>query len=273
MPEVSTVVVTYNALPWVEQALESVRGTELIVVDHGSTDGTLALVGGRFPEATVIEQANLGFGAGNNAGMRVASGRWYLLLNSDAWLQPGALEALIAFAEEHPDAAVVGPRLLNPDGTLQRSVRGFPTLWRIATEYLFLRKLAPRSRALNAFYAGGFDHDGPREADFLMGSVLLVRREAVEAVGGFDERYFMFSEETDWCYRFRQAGWKTWFFPGAEAVHVGGASNEAELGPDVPRAGARAPALPRRPPRRARGRAGQAADAGRARAAGPAVPR
>jgi N-acetylglucosaminyl-diphospho-decaprenol L-rhamnosyltransferase len=224
VPDVSTIVVTYNALPWVEKALESARGTEVVVVDHGSTDGTLELVRERFPEATLVEQENKGFGAGNNAGMRVASGKWFLLLNSDAWLQPGALEALVDFAEAHPDAAVVGPRLLNPDGTLQRSVRGFPTVWRIATEYLFLRKLAPRSRALNAFYAGGFDHDEPREADFLMGSVLLVRRAAVEAVGGFDERYFMFSEETDWCYRLREAGWTTWFFPGAEAVHVGGAT-------------------------------------------------
>ena len=231
MRDVSTIVVTYNALPWVEQALESARETELIVVDHGSTDRTLEFVRERFPEATLVEQENKGFGAGNNAGMRVASGRWFLLLNSDAWLEPGALDALVEFGDAHPDAAVVGPRLLNPDRTLQRSVRGFPTVWRIATEYLFLRKLAPRSRALNAFYAGGFDHDEPREADFLMGSVLLVRREAVEVVGGFDERYFMFSEETDWCYRFRQAGWKTWFFPGAEAVHVGGATTTQNWGP------------------------------------------
>jgi N-acetylglucosaminyl-diphospho-decaprenol L-rhamnosyltransferase len=229
--DVSTIVVTYNALPWIEKALESARGTELIVVDHGSTDGTLERVRERFPEATLVEQENKGFGAGNNGGMRVASGRWFLLLNSDAWLEPGALEALREFAEAHPDAAVVGPRLLNPDRTLQRSVRGFPTVWRIATEYLFLRKLAPRSRTLNAFYAGGFDHDEARQADFLMGSVLLVRREAMEAVGGFDERYFMFSEETDWCYRFRQAGWKTWFFPGAEAVHVGGATTTQNWGP------------------------------------------
>jgi N-acetylglucosaminyl-diphospho-decaprenol L-rhamnosyltransferase len=215
----------------VEKALASVPGTELVVVDNGSSDGTVAAVRERFPEATVLEQENRGFGAGNNAGMRVATGRWYLLLNSDAWLQPGALDALVAFAKAHPDAAVVGPRLLNPDGTLQRSVRGFPSVWRIATEYLFLRKLAPRSRALNAFYAGGFEHDEPREAEFLMGSALLVRPEAVEAVGGFDERYFMFSEETDWCYRFREAGWKVWFYPGAEAVHVGGATTTQNWGP------------------------------------------
>jgi N-acetylglucosaminyl-diphospho-decaprenol L-rhamnosyltransferase len=231
VPDVSTIVVTYNALPWVEQALESVRETELVVVDHGSTDGTLELVRERFPEVIVLEQENKGFGAGNNAGMRAASGSWYLLLNSDAWLEPGALDALVAFAEAHPQAAVVGPRLLNPDRTLQRSVRGFPSVWRIATEYLFLRKLAPRSRALNAFYAGGFDHDEPRQAEFLMGSVLLVRPEAVEGVGGFDERYFMFSEETDWCYRLREAGWEVWFYPGAEAVHVGGATTTQNWGP------------------------------------------
>ena len=122
----------------------------------------------------------------------------------------------------------MGPRLLNPDGSLQRSVRGFPTLWRLATEYFFLRKLAPRSRALNAFYAGGFDHQEVREAEFLMGACMLVRREAVEQVGPLDEAFFLF-EETDWAYRFREAGWKVVFFPGAECVHVGGASHGGRL--------------------------------------------
>jgi GT2 family glycosyltransferase len=225
------VVVTYNALPWVERALESVRGHETIVVDHGSTDGTLELVRERFPEARLIEQENKGLGGGSNAGMRVASGDYFLLLNSDAWALNGSLERLVAFAEEHPEAAVIGPRLLNPDGTLQRSVRGFPTLWRLATEYLFLRKLAPRSRALNAFYGDGFPHDEPHEAEFLMGACLLVRREAADTVGLFDEDFFMFSEETDWCYRFRQAGWKVLFTPDAEFVHVGGASTRQNWGP------------------------------------------
>jgi N-acetylglucosaminyl-diphospho-decaprenol L-rhamnosyltransferase len=229
MPSVSVVVVTYNALPWVERALESVRGHETIVVDNGSTDGTVELVRERFPEARLIEQENKGLGGGSNAGMRVASGDWFLLLNSDAWALEGALERLVAFAAEHPEAGVVGPKLRYPDGSLQRSVRGFPTVWRLATEYLFLRKLAPRSRALNAFYGAGFAYDRPLEAEFLMGSVWLVRREAADAVGLFDEDFFMFSEETDWCYRFRQAGWRVFFFPGAEVVHVGGASHGGSL--------------------------------------------
>jgi len=152
-----------------------------------------------------------------------------LILNADAWAVGDAIAHLAAFADEHPEAAVVGPRLSNPDGSLQRSVRGFPTLWRLATEYLFLRKLAPRSSALNAFYAGGFDHDTVREAEFVMGACLLVRREAVDAVGPLDEDFFLFSEEVDWCYRFRAAGWKVLFFPGAEFVHVGGAAHGGRL--------------------------------------------
>jgi GT2 family glycosyltransferase len=231
MADVSVVVVTFNALPWVEQALASVRGHETVVVDHGSTDGTVDLVRERFPGARLIQEENIGFGGGSNAGMRVATGDWFLLLNSDAWATEGALERLVAVGEAHPDAAVVGPKLRFPDGRLQRSVRGFPTLWRLATEYLFLRKLAPRSRALNAFYGNGFDYDRPLEAEFLMGAVLLVRREAADTVGLFDEDFFMFSEETDWCYRFRQAGWKVVFTPDAEFVHVGGASTRQNWSP------------------------------------------
>src|SRR4051812_30021868 len=126
---------------------------------------------------------------------------------------------------------VAGPKLRYPDGRLQRSVRGFPTLWRLATESLFLRKLAPRSRAFNAFYGAGFEHDRPYEAEFLMGAVLLVRREAADTVGLFDEDFFMFSEETDWLYRFRQAGWQVLFTPDAEFVHVGGATTKKSWGP------------------------------------------
>jgi N-acetylglucosaminyl-diphospho-decaprenol L-rhamnosyltransferase len=229
--DIAAVVVTYNGMPWVEQCLESIEPYDTIVVDNGSTDGTLQLVRDRFPRATLIQQENLGLGAGFNRGMRASDARYYLLINSDAWVLGDAVERLARFADEHPGASVVGPRLRNLDGSLQRSVRGFPTLWRLSTEYLFLRKLAPRSEALNSFYGGGFEHDRVREADFLMAACLLVRRQATEEVGLFDERYFMFSEEVDWCYRFRQAGWSVVFFPGAEVVHVGGASWKKEYDP------------------------------------------
>ncbi len=229
MQDVSVIVVTLNALPYIEQCLESVRGREAIVVDNGSADGTVQLVRERFPDVRVVEQENRGLAAGWNRGMLEASGRYFLILNADAWLAEGALERLVAFADEHADAALVGPRLLYPDGRLQRSVRGFPTLWRLATEYFFLRKLAPRSQLLNSFYANGFRHDEPREVEFVMGSCMLVRRAAVDAVGLLDEDFFLFSEETDWCYRFWQAGWTVWFYPGAEAYHVLGASHGGRL--------------------------------------------
>ena len=250
MADVSVVIVTLDGLPWVVPCIESVLGAarEVILVDHGSGDGTVALVRERFPAVRVIEQGNVGYGAGMNAGMRVAAGEWFLVLNSDAWAERGEeavgeaadgaeaaasgshpLERLVAFAEARPEAAVVGPRLLNPDGTLQRSVRGFPTLWRLATEYLFLRKLAPWSAALNGFYAGGFDHASAREVEWLMGAVMLVRGAAADEVGLFDEEFFLFSEETDWCRRFRAAAWQVWFDSEVAFTHVGGASHGGRM--------------------------------------------
>jgi len=227
--DAAAVVVTYNGLPWVERCLASLEGVLTVVVDNDSQDGTVELVRERFPEVRVLERANRGLAAGWNAGIRETDSRYVLLLNSDAWLVGDALSRLVTFADRRPEAAVVAPRLLNEDGSLQRSVRGFPTLWRLATEYFFLRKLAPQSAALNGFYAGGFDHDEVREAEFVMGACMLVRRSAIDHVGLLDEDYFLFSEETDWCYRFHKAGWQVLFFPGAECVHVGGASHGGRL--------------------------------------------
>jgi N-acetylglucosaminyl-diphospho-decaprenol L-rhamnosyltransferase len=226
-PDVTVVVVTYNALPWLERCLDAVRDRDVIVVDNGSTDGTIEVVKAR--GIRLIEQDNRGMGGGNNAGMRAAEGRWWFLLNSDAWPLDGAIDELVRFGDAHPDAAVVGPKLLNEDGSLQRSVRSEPTLWRLATEYLFIRKLAPRTDLLNPLYAGGFDHTTVREADWLSGAALLVRSDAAREVGLFDESFFMFGEEVDWLTRFRRAGWKVYFDPAAEVVHVGGASHGGRL--------------------------------------------
>jgi len=227
--QVVVVVVTYDALPWIERCLDSLAGVETVVVDNGSSDGTVAFVRERYADVRLVEADNRGLGAGWNIGIRGTTAPYVLLLNADAWMTEGSLDRLVGFAETRPRAAVVGPRLLNTDGTLQRSVRGYPTVWRLATEYLFLRKLAPRSSALNAFYGGGFDHDGVRSVEVVMGACMLLRREAVDEVGECDEDYFLFSEETDWCFRFRKAGWEVVFFPGAECVHVRGASHSGRL--------------------------------------------
>ena len=226
---VAAAVVTYNALPWIEQCLASVAGIETVVVDNGSTDGTVEFVAGRFPRVRLFEGPNRGLAAGWATGIAETSAPWVLVLNADAWLVDDALARLVAVGEARPAVAVIGPKLLNPDGSLQRSVRGFPTRWRLATEYLYLRKLAPRSELLNAFYGAGFDHASVREVECVMGACMLVRRAAIDEIGPPDADFFLFSEETDWFYRFAQAGWKTLFTPEARCVHVGGASHGGRL--------------------------------------------
>ncbi len=222
----SVVIVAHNTRVHLERTLAAVGDAhEVVLVDTGSRDGSQDLVREGFPHVRLLElDRNPGYGGALNAGVGEASGEILVLMNADAWPLPGALERLVGAADEEPAAGIVGPRLLNPDGTLQPSVRGFPTLWRLATEYLFLRRLASGSRALNAFYGSGFDHRSPREAEFLKGAVLLVRRGVFDAIGGFDERFFMFNEEVDFCYRARAAGWKVAFRPEGEFVHAGGAS-------------------------------------------------
>ena len=216
--------------PWIEPCLESVAGTEAVVVDNDSSDDTVAFVRGHFPEVRLLEQANRGLAAGWKKGLEeIPPSRWVLILNADAWLTEGALTRMVEIGDAHRDVAVLAPKLLNPDGTLQRSVRGFPTRWRLATEYFYLRKLGPQTEALNAFYGAGFDHASEREVECVMGACMLVRGTAIDEVGPPDPGFFLFSEEVDWCYRFAQAGWKTLFTPEATCTHVGGASHGGRL--------------------------------------------
>ena len=224
--DVSVIVASHNTRAYLERCLHGLDAAhEVIVVDSMSTDGSQELVRDEFPNVRLVKlDTNPGYGGALNRGIALASGAYLILMNGDAWPQQEAVERLVAFAKSEPRTGVVGPRLVHPDGTLQPSVRGFPTLWRLATEYFFLRWLAPRSRLLNAFYGSGFDHGTRRDAEFLVGAVLLVRSETLDEIGGFDERFFMFNEEVDLCYRVRAAGWSVVFWPGAEFVHVGGAS-------------------------------------------------
>jgi N-acetylglucosaminyl-diphospho-decaprenol L-rhamnosyltransferase len=224
------VIVSYESRPLLERCLAALAAdagrtasTEVIVVDQDSQDGTAAWLAAERPEVRLVAlPGNVGFGAGNNRGAEVATGRWLLLLNSDAFVRPGAIDELVRFAEAQPSAGVVGPKLLWPDGRLQRSCRRFPTVSRLATEYLYARKLAPHSRALNGFYCGDFDHASPRRVDWLTGACLLVRGELFEQLGGFDEAFFLYSEEVDLLYRAARLGAETWFDPAAEVVHVWG---------------------------------------------------
>ena len=239
-PDVSVIVVTWNALDLIDPCLDAVLGDggegvdlEVIVVDNASTDDTVNHVRTRYPAVQVVETGrNGGMAAGNNAGMAVATGRSFLLLNSDAYLHAGALRTLLERLDAEPagTVAAVAPRLQNVDGSPQRSVRGFPTVWRYATEFLYLRRLAPRSRAFNAFYGGGVDLDQPQRVDWVTGACLLVPRDAVDAVGVMDEAYFMYGEEVDWLLRMRDAGRRVCWEPRAIATHVGGGSARSSWG-------------------------------------------
>jgi GT2 family glycosyltransferase len=239
-PETSVIIVTWNALDHLDPCLEAVFGAagegvelEVIVVDNASSDGTAAHVRATWPAARVVETGrNGGMAAGNNAGMLVAEGRTFLLLNSDAYLDPGSIRTMLDRLDAEPagTVAAVAPALRNADGSPQRSVRGFPTPWRYATEFFYLRRLAPGLRATNAFYGAGVDLATPGFVDWVTGACLLVPRDAVDAVGLMDEAYFMYGEEVDWLLRMRDAGRRVAWEPRAGATHLGGGSARTQWG-------------------------------------------
>jgi N-acetylglucosaminyl-diphospho-decaprenol L-rhamnosyltransferase len=200
---------------------------EVFVVDNGSGDDSVAAVRAAFPAVVVIEVGrNAGFGAANNLAIARATGEFVLLLNTDAFVRPGAVAALVGYLRDHPRTAVVGPRLLNADGSLQRSCYKFPSPARAFCEHALLTAAFPNNRLLGDYRA--WPHDAEREVEFVIGACMLVRRSAIEQVGGFDERFFMYSEETDWCRRFRDAGWAVAFTPAAEVVHLNGGSGRRQ---------------------------------------------
>ncbi len=200
---------------------------EVIVVDNGSYDGSGEAIHSAFPQVRLIRnERNTGFGAANNQAMRLARGSLFLLLNSDAFLHPGAISALVACMGRHPRSAVVGARLLNSDGSLQRSCFRFPSPQRAWLENLGISAVLPSHPRIGDY--SRWAHDTERKVDFVGGACMLVRREAYTQVGGFDERFFMYAEETDWQRRLTTDGWDIVFAPNAHVTHLGGASGGSE---------------------------------------------
>lgn len=237
MPRVSVVIVSWNTRNLLERCLISVYRSrlasaelEVLVVDNGSSDGSPEMVAERFPETLLITSSrNLGFARANNLAMQQATGDYLLLLNSDAELLGDALQRLVQCADRHPAVAVVGPQLLNPDGTVQSSRRGFPTITTAFLESTVLQRWLPRHRALQRYYLLHRGDQEMQEVDWLVGACLLVRRTAVQEAGSLDEDYFMYSEELDWCRRFAEAGWRSLYCPEARVIHYGGQSSEQDL--------------------------------------------
>lgn len=218
-PVLSIVIVNWNTrellLRVLEQLLAAPRlACEVLVVDNDSADGSVAAARAAFPAATVLPQPrNGGFAYGVNRGLEVAKGRWVLLLNTDADADWQQLERFVAAAEAEPDAAVFGPRIVDEHGAVQHSTwsRHLPRHYLSAA--LFLDRLSE-----------GPQPDADRDVDCVSGCVFLIRASVLPTVGGFDERFFMYFEEADFCERVRRAGHRVRYLPGTSFVHVGGLS-------------------------------------------------
>ena len=196
---------------------------EVIVIDNASIDGSAEMVKRKFPQIVLVENSkNAGFAAANNQGINIARGRYVLLLNSDTVILNSALSKAVAFADAHPEAAVVGCRVLNPDRTLQPTCFMFPSLLNMLLSTSYLYKLFPKSRFFGRERMTWWDRDDVREVDVVTGCFMQV--------GLMDERFFIYGEETDWCYRFKQTGRKVMFAPVGKIIHLGGQSTRQVRG-------------------------------------------
>jgi N-acetylglucosaminyl-diphospho-decaprenol L-rhamnosyltransferase len=235
-PRVDVGVVTWNTRDLTVEALRRLLDTpttcelRLLVRDNASTDGTADAIASRVPEAELDRgDANLGFAGGVNTILARSDAPWFLALNSDAWPEPGAIDRMVAIAERHPRAAAVAPRLERPDGELEHSTHRFPSVG-LAVAAALGPAVIGRRRARELLLEGPWGHDEPCEVDWAVGAALLLRRAALDELGGLDERYFMYVEDLEWCWRARRAGWAVRFEPGAVVRHVGNASGAQAYG-------------------------------------------
>lgn len=223
--DLSIIIVSFNTKDLLRKCLLSLSsGVEMIIVDNGSNDGTIGMLEEMKASCsnlkTIFNQKNLGFARAVNQGIRQSSGENILLLNSDVVVKKGALAKLLVFVENHPQAGLVGGRLLNPDGSPQGSCFFLPTLWRVVKEFWFgekgfsvVKKYVPEGK-------------GPSEVEAVMGAVFLIPKRIFSKVGFFNERYFMYFEDLDYCRRVRKAGFKIYYLPEAEFIHFHGQSGK-----------------------------------------------
>ncbi len=229
----SIVLVSWNAKDYLLQCIESirrtypdVRRTEIIVVDNNSADGSADAVEASCPDVELVRNAeNQGFAKANNTGIDRARGEYVALINSDVIVGRGCLQQLCRFLDDNPSVGLAGPRILNPDETLQPSCREFPNLTSSLLRALALDSLFPHSRFFGRHFMTCWSHDCPRDVDVLSGCFWVARRAAIDSVGGLDSNFFMYGEDIDWCRRFQQRGWRVVYVPSVSSVHFGGASS------------------------------------------------
>ena len=225
----SIVIVNWNTRDLLFRCLVSVFANpphtsfEVIVVDNASHDQSVEMVRQHFPQVRLIaSDINAGFARSNNRGIAVSQGRYILLLNPDTEVPVSALSRMVQFMETHQQVGVIGPKLVNPDGSFQASYAKFPTLF---SEFSLMIGLARRVLGPYAPSPRPTPGEQPRSVDWVAGAALMARRASLEQVGLLDEDYFLYSEETDWCWRFWQNGWQVWYLPDVSVMHIGGASS------------------------------------------------
>ena len=237
--DLSVVVVTYQSRDHILHCLRSldagVRASEVsaapltwecVVLDNDSRDGTPELVASEAPWARVVRTgANLGYAKAVNRGIAATGGALVLVLNPDCVWPPGAIHALAAWLGSHPRCGIAAPRILNPDGTVEYSARAYPDSFTfLFNRYSLLTRLWPGNPWSRRYLMLDWDHASARSVDWVSGAAMLVRRAAIDAVGGMDEAFFMFNEDVDWCRRMNDAGWSVDYVPAASVVHHIGAS-------------------------------------------------
>jgi hypothetical protein len=222
--DISFIIVNYNARELLSPCIKSIYETvpdisyEIILVDNGSSDGSLEMVREKFPDVIPIRNnGNRGFAAANNQALEIMKGRYALLLNTDAFLTENAVSELFFFMENHREAAIACGQLLNADGTKQNSIASFPDILSLALNMPILEYLFPRR-----YPSKRYDIKVPVEIDSGIGACLMVRKQAIDEVGKLDERYFFFFEETDWAFQMKKTGWKIYYVPTAFIFHLQG---------------------------------------------------
>lgn len=226
-------IVNWNAREPLRQCLQSMLAHppgvpyEILVLDNNSHDGSVQMLEKEFPQIhLLVSEQNLGFSKGHNLCAKHANGDYLFLLNPDTIVSPGALDRLVAFAEAHPEIGIIGPKILNPDGSLQFSCRRFPEPIAALFRNTPLGKLFPNNRYTRDYLMTDWDHNSVREVDWVSGAALFVRKTVFEQLGGFDEQFFMYCEDVDLCYRAWQTGWKVVYYPDAIIYHAIGRSTD-----------------------------------------------
>ena len=236
--DLSVIILNYNTkdflLPCIKGMVNHTTGLdyEIIIVDNASTDGTVAYIKEkilpRFPQAKLLEsQENKGFSAGNNAGISRSAGRYCLIMNPDIVIWDNSLKTMVDYMDANPKVGIAGPRLLSPDGSLQHFVYQFPSPQVLLYRRTPLARFGFAQKAIHKYLMMDWDHSDNRTVDWVQGSCMIARRNAIKQVGLMDERFFLFLEDTDWCRRFWEKGWEARYLSDVEIIHYHGRASVA----------------------------------------------